>query len=280
MRILAVMGCSKFGNTTELVKYFLEKLSEEMDFESELYYLYDSELEYCVGCHNCIFLGEKKCPHYQKVHDIEKKMLDADVVLLASPGYMFSVTGVMKVFLDHVAYNCHRPKYFDKKMVLIGNFTKWQEKSVFTPMETWASGAGFQVAGKFYTDMMPFPLTRQELDKKKSDINKAVLAISRKLKKEIPRKLNFGSVVIFHIFRTLCQIAPGILIADHEYFSERNAYDKSTRWYIPVKVPALYHFLGNIMERMVKKQVSNGTDMEKLKNIKGRYVTRLLKNGK
>ncbi|MCK5757742.1 MAG: NAD(P)H-dependent oxidoreductase [Clostridiales bacterium] len=279
MKILAVMGSSKFGNTTEVVKCFLKSLSEQMEVETEYLYLADAGIEFCVGCHNCIMLGEKKCPHYQKVRLVEEKMMDADVVILASPGYMFSVTGVMKNFLDHVAYNCHRPKYFNKKMILIGNFTKWQEKGVFIPMETWASGAGFEMVGKYFTDMMPFPMTEEVLNKKKKTIEKAAVKISKKLSANKPRKVKFSDVIIFRVFRTLCKIAPNILIADDEYFKEIKANDKSSKWYIPTKVPVLFHWAGKFMEKMVKRQVIADTDMEELKNIKGRQVTRLDKDG-
>lgn len=279
MKILAVMGSSKFGNTTEVVKYFLKSLSEQIEVETEYLYLADAGIEFCVGCHNCIMLGEKKCPHYRKVKVVEDKMMGAEVVILASPGYMFSVTGVMKNFLDHVAYNCHRPKYFNKKMILIGNFTKFQEKGVFIPMETWASGAGFDIAGKFFTDMMPFPLTEEVLNKKKKTIEKAAIKISKKLLANKPRRVKFGDVIIFHVFKTLCKIAPNILIADEEYFNGIKAYEKETKWYTPTKIPRLFNWVGNIMEKIVKRRVIAGTNMEELKNIKGRQVTRLNKDG-
>lgn len=279
MKILAVMGSSKFGNTTEVVKYFLKSLSEQIEVETEYLYLADAGIEFCVGCHNCIMLGEKKCPHYRKVKLVEDKMMGAEVVILASPGYMFSVTGVMKNFLDHVAYNCHRPKYFNKKMILIGNFTKFQEKGVFIPMETWASGAGFDIAGKFFTDMMPFPLTEEVLNKKKKTIEKAAIKISKKLLANKPRRVKFGDVIIFHVFKTLCKIAPNILIADEEYFNGIKAYEKETKWYTPTKIPRLFNWVGNIMEKIVKRRVIAGTNMEELKNIKGRQVTRLNKDG-
>ena len=274
MKILAVMGCSKFGNTTELVKFFAAKLNDHISAEIEYLYLYDFNLEYCVGCHNCILIGEKKCPHYAKVRQIEDRMQKADAVILASPGYMFSVTGVMKVFLDHVAYNCHRPKYFGKKMILLGNFTKWQEKGVFIPMETWASGAGFELSGKFYTDMLPFPLKEAEMEKKKSTISKASQKMSKSLISARPLRLKFGDVAMFHVLRTLCKTVPDILEADYEYFDGIKAFDKSTRWYIPVKVPVLYSLIGRLMEKMVKRQVEGVMDREKLASIKGRYVIR------
>jgi len=142
-KILAIMGSSKTGNTTELVKYFEKSIANYGNVDFEYLYLSDYGLPFCTGCHNCIYIGEEKCPHYNIVKEIEQKMLDSDAVILASPGYMYSVTGIMKNFLDHVAYNCHRPKYFGKKIMLISSCTKWLTKSVFTPMETWAGAAGF-----------------------------------------------------------------------------------------------------------------------------------------
>jgi multimeric flavodoxin WrbA len=249
-----------------------------MVFEEEYLYLGDAGIEYCVGCHNCIFLGEKKCPHYYFVSQVEKKMMEADIILLASPGYMFSVTGVMKVFLDHVAYNCHRPKYFDKKLVLIGNFTKWQQKGVFIPMETWASGAGFRISGKLWMDLLPFPLNEDAMNTKKKKLEKDIVKISKNLISNKDRKVKFGDIAIYHSLRTLCQIAPDILTADYDYFREIDAYKKTSKWYIPIKVPLIYSMIGRLLEIMIRRQVSGSTDMDKLKTIKGRYVTRLIDN--
>lgn len=278
MKVLAVMGSSKFGNTTEVVKYFIKSLAKKVDIQVEYLYVADAEIEFCVGCHNCIMLGEKKCPHYRYVRLVEEKMMTADTVIMASPGYMFSVTGVLKNFLDHVAYNCHRPKYFGKKMILIGNFTKFQEKGVFIPMETWASGAGFEIAGKFYIDMMPFADSKDVLDNKKFKIEKAAFKISKKLLSNKPRKVNFGDVVGFQVFKVLCKIAPNVLIADTEYFTELNAFDKNTSWYIDTKVPMIYQLAGKLMANIIRRQIVKATDMEKLKTMKGRHVTRLDSN--
>ncbi|MDX1358431.1 MAG: hypothetical protein R3232_06345, partial [Clostridia bacterium] len=164
----------------------------------------------------------------------------------------------------------------DKKLVLVGNFTKWQKKGVFIPMETWASGAGFQISGKLWTDLLPFPLDEKAMNIKKKKLDKDIVKISKNLISNKGRKAKFGDIAIFHSFRTLCQIAPGILSADYEYYRERNANEKSAKWYIPIKVPFLYSMLGKLLEKMVRRQVSGSTDMVKLESIKGRYVTRLL----
>lgn len=266
MKILAIMGSSKNGNTTEIVKYFERKLCEHEKLDFEYLYLYDYDIDFCTGCHNCIFIGQDKCPHNHNVKLIEDRILGSDAVILASPGYMFSVTGIMKNFLDHVAYNCHRPKYFGKKAFLISSCTKWQEKSVFAPMETWVSAAGFKFAGKTYVDMLPLPFNEKELDKRRKAIDEAASKFYSELKKSSQLKPDLGAVIVFHVFRTLCRIAPNILKADYEYFKKINSYDKNTRWYVSAKISNFKHMIACFMEKNIEKGISKMIDLDKLKS--------------
>lgn len=275
MKILAVIGSSKKGNTSELVKYFERKIKEKDNVEFEYLYLSDYNIGFCTGCHNCIFIGEDKCPHYQIVKNIEDKIISSDALILASPGYMFSVTGILKNFLDHVAYNCHRPKYFDKKAYLIACCTKWQEKSVFAPMETWLSGAGFRFVGKTYVDMLPFPLKESELSKRRRKIDEAAEKLYKGLNQDEGTKPNFVNIIIFHVFRTLCKIAPQILKADYEYFNKINAYDKKTRWYIKTKVSFLKHKMACYIERNIKKEIAKLIDIDKMNSGEGNFRNKL-----
>ena len=42
--------------------------------------------------------SEKKCPHYEKIKPLTAAMDEADVIILASPVYVYHVTGAMKAF--------------------------------------------------------------------------------------------------------------------------------------------------------------------------------------
>ena len=55
--------------------------------------------------------SEKKCPHYGAISPITSAMDEADVIILASPVYVYHATGAMKAFLDHYGYRwmVHRP---------------------------------------------------------------------------------------------------------------------------------------------------------------------------
>ncbi|MBS4537494.1 flavodoxin family protein [Clostridium sp. D2Q-11] len=275
MKILAIMGASKNGNTTEVINYFEKKLKQTMNCQFEYLYLSDYNIDFCTGCHNCIFDGEDKCPHFSEVQKIEDKILEVDGVILATPGYMFSVTGIMKNFLDHVAYNCHRPKYFGKKLFIIANCTKWQEESVFKPMETWAKGSGFSFVGKLYVDILPFPLKDKELDKRRNLIQKGARKFINELRRENQVNPTFGDIVTFHAFRTLSKIAPKILTADYKYYKDKGAFEKSSRWYISSNVSFIKHKGANIIEKKIEKEVSNMIDHDEMNEIEGRYKTNL-----
>lgn len=212
MKILAIIGSSKKGNTSEVVNYFGKQLNnntEKIDFE--YLFLKDHPIDFCTGCHNCIFIGEESCPHYSSVKTIEEKILSSDGLILATPGYMFSVTGIMKNFLDHVAYNCHRPKYFGKKAYILSVCTKLQQKSVFTPLETWALGSGFKVIGKTYVEMLSIPFVEKEINKIKININKASFLFYNALLTNHELKPDFGSIIGFYSFRTISKIISNIL---------------------------------------------------------------------
>ena len=51
------------------------------------------------------------CPHYEKLRPITKSMEEADLIILASPVYVFHATGQMMSFLDHYGtrWMVHRP---------------------------------------------------------------------------------------------------------------------------------------------------------------------------
>ncbi len=275
MKVLSIIGASKTGNTTEVLRYFKSKLASIKDYTFEDLYLEDYKIDFCNGCHNCIMFGEDKCPQYSVIKTIEDKILFSDILILASPGYMFSVTGIMKNFLDHVAYNCHRPKYFGKKIFIVSNSTKWQEASVSKPMETWASASGFEQIGKLAIDILPFPLSDKELDKRRSKIKLAASKFDKKAREMKIINPDFGGLMVFHAFRTLCAIAPNVLKADYNYFKEKKAYDKGAKWFVEAKISPVKHFIANLIERKMKKDILKMIDLKKLESANGIYRNKL-----
>lgn len=87
---------------------------ENIILEIERISLGQLDLNTCRGCRVCFDKGEEKCPLKDDVLSIRDKMILADGILAASPVYVEDVNGIMKNWIDRMAFNCHRPAFAGK----------------------------------------------------------------------------------------------------------------------------------------------------------------------
>lgn len=108
MRIVVLHGQSHKGSTYHLAKLFCDKLGGEV---TEFFLPRDFGA-FCVGCSQCFSKSEQLCPHADQLWPITEALDAADVIVLASPVYVYHVTGPMKALLDHYGYRwmVHRPQ--------------------------------------------------------------------------------------------------------------------------------------------------------------------------
>lgn len=68
--------------------------------------------EPCLGCYSCFQADMTRCPHNEKLRAITEAMDASDVIILASPVYVFHATGQMMSLLDHYGtrWMVHRPE--------------------------------------------------------------------------------------------------------------------------------------------------------------------------
>ena len=119
MQITIIHGQSHKGSTYHIARMLAEKLGDNI---TEFFLPRDFGT-FCVGCTNCFEKAENMCPHYEALKPITEALDRADVIILASPVYVYHVTGAMKNFLDHYGYRwmVHRPeeRMFRKQAVCI-----------------------------------------------------------------------------------------------------------------------------------------------------------------
>ena len=136
MKITVINGTEKHGVTYRLKEIFLSEFNGKADITE--YYLPKDCPDFCIGCTNCFIKGEHTCKDADKIGNIEKSLLEADLIVMTSPAYVFHTTGAMKAFLDHYGYRwmVHRPeqKMFTKQAVVIstaaGSGTKSANKDI------------------------------------------------------------------------------------------------------------------------------------------------------
>ena len=89
----------KGGNTETLCQEFAKGASSK-GHNVEIICLRDYNLKYCIGCYSCAKRG--KCVHKDVMDEICEKLLKADVLVLSTPVYFYSMSGQLKVFIDRL----------------------------------------------------------------------------------------------------------------------------------------------------------------------------------
>ncbi len=113
-RVTAFVGSARKKHTYDAARRLLSHLEAQGDVESEIVLLSDYRLEPCRGCKLCFEKGHEACP-LKDDRDTLLAMMDAsDGVVLASPSYMFQVSGMTKTLLDRLAFVGHRPRFQGK----------------------------------------------------------------------------------------------------------------------------------------------------------------------
>jgi putative NADPH-quinone reductase len=160
--VLAVNGSprGKRGNTDKILQPFLDGM-RDAGAKVEMLYLKDLAIAECRGCYTCQMITPGECVIKDDMDWIVDEMLKADVMVFATPLYVFTVTALMKAFMDRMivlgdlkliyvdGLSAHPPLHADKKWewVLISN-AGFPERAQFTALEetfrkfAWAIGGG------------------------------------------------------------------------------------------------------------------------------------------
>jgi multimeric flavodoxin WrbA len=143
MNIVAIYGTEHKGSTYNISQMFLRKVKTETS-EIKEFFLPKDMPHFCRGCGLCFGKGEGDCPHYKEISPIKEAIEKADLLLFASPVYVYHTTGQMKTLLDHFGYQWmpHRPNppMFSKMALVV----------------TTAAGAGMKSTSKDITDSLSF----------------------------------------------------------------------------------------------------------------------------
>ena len=228
MKIVLISGQNHKGSTYHIARQVADKVGGEI---KEFFLPRDFD-SFCVGCTTCFLRDEKKCPHYEKLLPLTVAMLEADLIILASPVYVYHVTGSMKAFLDHYGYMwmVHRPdeSMFRKQALCVATAAGAGMKSTVKDMADslffWgvpkSYKLGFAVAATSWNGIS---------DKKKKQIEKAMDVTARKIQKNNGKvKPGIKTKAFFSLMRLLQK--KGWNEADVKYWNEKGWNGKNRPW--------------------------------------------------
>lgn len=111
MKVTVINGNTRHGSTWHLVQEVVENLKKQESVDLTEFFLPRDLPHFCNGCFSCIYHGEHTCPHNESVAPLVSAIINADLIILASPVYGMDVSGQMKAFIDHLCFMwmSHRP---------------------------------------------------------------------------------------------------------------------------------------------------------------------------
>ena len=141
MKVLAINGSPRGekGITALILEPFLDGM-KEAGAEVHLFYTKKLKINPCQGEHDCWFKTPGKCFQKDDMQEVLPKLIEADILVLATPLYVDGMTGPMKNLLDRFIPigdpimelrdgHCRHPRrdgVKEGKLVLVSNCGFWE----------------------------------------------------------------------------------------------------------------------------------------------------------
>jgi multimeric flavodoxin WrbA len=254
MKVLAIMGSPKGkGSGYKVVQLIEKRMKEAGSVDFEYLFLKDTGLQPCKGCFACVTKGEDKCPLKDGRAEIERKLLEADGLILSSPTYVLNVSWLMKNFIDRFAYTNHRPRFHRQKVLLVTNSGGTGGKTALAAMRH-ALG-GMRVVREVSVNTPPWPITEKAAAKNERAVTEAAKKLYDACQDTALPKPGFYGYVSFLIQQRIGTECREWLPADYEFY-------KGKAYYYEASVsPAIKIVAGGMMRLLlfIMKDMGPGT---------------------
>ena len=98
-KVLIISSSPRKGGNSDLLCDEFMKGAIEAGNEVEKIFLKDKTVHPCTGCSVCSMYG-KPCPQKDDAAEIVEKMIAADVIVMATSVYFYTMCGQMKIMID------------------------------------------------------------------------------------------------------------------------------------------------------------------------------------
>ena len=100
MKLLAINGSPQADGTIGTALKKVVSLAEELGHRTEFVELYETNLAFCRGCYACQEKGA--CVYRDGIADLEKKILESDILVLATPTHWANMSSLMLNFFERL----------------------------------------------------------------------------------------------------------------------------------------------------------------------------------
>jgi len=222
----------KRGATFQAAETFASHLEALGGVETKIIWLGDYELRTCRGCKLCIIRGEDRCPLNDDRDLVIGEMLAADAFVFAAPNYSWHVPGLLKVFLDRLAFAMHRPRFHGRPATTIVVAGIGFGGRVRKYLEFVQGNLGFDVV-KGSVSMTLEPMTEKAVAKMDDNLAKQARRFHERLMKPPFRSPSLFELAWFRMGRTGIRLnAQGLL--DWDYYRDKGWFE--SEYFYPVRL--------------------------------------------
>jgi multimeric flavodoxin WrbA len=97
--ILVLSSSPRRGGNSDLLCEQFVAGAKDAGHHAEKIFLKDKNINYCQGCGACLN-GGKSCPQKDDMGEVLEKMTAADVIVMATPVYFYTMCAQMKTLID------------------------------------------------------------------------------------------------------------------------------------------------------------------------------------
>jgi multimeric flavodoxin WrbA len=237
MKILALIGSQrKKGNTARIVQMIETRMQalavqHTTPLAFETLFLGDLDIQPCRGCRACFDREEEACPIKDDIPLIRAKMNAADALILASPVYVDDVSGLVKTWMDRLAYLCHRPTMGGNCAYPLatvgGSPPNHALRTMNAALLTW----GYHLVGQTGLKMGALATT-EELTRYQPASNKVADQLFRAVARQHALNPTFISLMVFKIQQMTWQREPPGSY-DSAYWQAQGWLDTGCTFYLP-----------------------------------------------
>jgi multimeric flavodoxin WrbA len=241
MKILAINGSyRKKGNTACIIEMISDQMQSQAaatgaSLDLEIIHLGHLDIQLCRGCRVCFNQGETMCPLKDDLLTIREKMQAADGLIISTPVYVNDVSGIVKTWLDRLAFLSHRPEFAGKHAYLIATVGQGPSSHALKTMNMALSTWGVSIVGQA-SFKMGAPMKKEQARAQfQAKTQKIVAQFYRVLAKEKTISPSFISLMTFRIQQGAWwrKHQPGTV--DYEYWQSQGWMNPLSDYYAPHK---------------------------------------------
>lgn len=98
-KVLILSSSPRRGGNSDLLCDRFMAGAQQAGHDVEKIFLRDKKINYCTGCGVC-YGGAKPCPQRDDAAEVVGKMIGAEVIVMATPVYFYTLCAQMKTLID------------------------------------------------------------------------------------------------------------------------------------------------------------------------------------